>query len=189
MRPHDGRFCHSGCDVSPAFGRRVGIAAFTTMLVARPVATERPQGRRDGEANRPAQGLRRGVGARGSHLGRGRARFVHTFQISELYSSADGNIQFIELHESLGFDGEQFLAGHALTSKQGATTRTYTFPVNLPNGFTANKRVLIATAGFAALGIVTPDYVVPAPFLFRAAERSTTRASTSSATPRCRLTV
>jgi hypothetical protein len=90
----------------------------------------------------------------------------HTFQISELYSSADGNIQFIELHESLGFGGEQFLAGHALTSKQGATTRTYTFPVNLPNGFTANKRVLIATAGFAALGIVTPDYVVPAPFLF-----------------------
>lgn len=99
-------------------------------------------------------------------LAEGAQASFHTFQISELYSSADGNIQFIELHESLGFDGEQFLASHALTSKQGATTRTYMFPVNLPNGFTANKRVLIATAGFAALGIVTPDYVVPAPFLF-----------------------
>jgi len=90
----------------------------------------------------------------------------HTFQISELYSSPDGNIQFIELHEFLGFNGEQFLAGHALTSKQGATTRTYTFPANLPDGNTANKRVLIATTGFAALGIVTPDYIVPTPFLF-----------------------
>jgi len=107
-----------------------------------------------------ALALAAAIGAAAAHAS------FHTFQISELYSSADGNVQFIELHEYLGFDGEQFLAGHALTSKQGATTRAYTFPANLPNGFTANKRVLIATAGFAALGIVTPDYVVPAPFLF-----------------------
>ncbi len=90
----------------------------------------------------------------------------HTFQIDELYSSPDGLVQFVELHEFLGADGQEFLAGHALTSKQGATTRTYTFPSNLPNPFTAGKRVLIATPGFAALGVVTPDYVVPAPFLF-----------------------
>jgi hypothetical protein len=90
----------------------------------------------------------------------------HTFQISELYSSPDGNVQFVELHEHLGLNGEQFLGGHTLTSTQGATTRTYAFPTNLPDGNTADKRVLIATAGFAALGIVTPDYVVPTPFLF-----------------------
>ena len=90
----------------------------------------------------------------------------HTFQIDELYSSPDGSVQFVELHEAFGFNGENLLATHTLTSTQGATTRTYTFPIDLPNGVTAGKRVLIATQGFANLGIVTPDYIVPAPFLF-----------------------
>jgi hypothetical protein len=90
----------------------------------------------------------------------------HTFQIDELYSSPDGMVQFVELHEAFGFNGQQFFAGQALTSTQGATTRVFTFATDLPDGLTAGKRVLIATPGFAALGIVTPDYIVPAPFLF-----------------------
>jgi hypothetical protein len=90
----------------------------------------------------------------------------HTFQIDELYSSPDGSVQFVELHEALGANGQHLLAGHALTSTQGATTRTYIFPTDLPNSSTAGKRVLIATPGFAGLGIVTPDYIIPAPFLF-----------------------
>ena len=90
----------------------------------------------------------------------------HTFQITELYSSPDGTIQFIELHEAFGLNGQEFLAGHALTSTQGATTRTYTFAGNLPDTLTAGKHVLIATAGFAALGVVAPDYVMPSHFLF-----------------------
>ena len=94
-----------------------------------------------------------------------RASF-HTFQIAELYSSPDGAVQFVELHESFGQDFEQFLSGRALTSAQGGTSRTYTFPNDLPSSSTANKRVLIATPGFAALAGVTPDYTVPAPFLF-----------------------
>ena len=94
-----------------------------------------------------------------------RASF-HTFQIAEVFSSPDGSIQFVELHEAFGSDFEQFLSGHALTSTQGATTRKYTFPNDLPSSSTANKRVLIATPGFAAVAGVTPDYTVPAPFLF-----------------------
>src|SRR4030095_5128358 len=35
----------------------------------------------------------------------------------------------------------------------------------MPGGNTAFKRVLIATAGFRALGIVTPDYVLPNGFI------------------------
>lgn len=100
-----------------------------------------------------------------SSIGPARATF-HTFVIDELYSSPDGSVQFIELHEGFDFNGQQALAGHALTSAQGMTTRTYTFPTDLPNGLTAGKRVLIATQGFANLGIVAPDYIVPAPFLF-----------------------
>jgi hypothetical protein len=41
----------------------------------------------------------------------------------------------------------------------------FTFPTGLPSSGTANKRVLVATQGFAALGLVTPDYVVPNGFL------------------------
>jgi hypothetical protein len=37
---------------------------------------------------------------------------------------------------------------------------------NLASSSTANHSVLIATQGFADLGIVTPDYIIPAGFLF-----------------------
>jgi hypothetical protein len=40
-----------------------------------------------------------------------------------------------------------------------------TFPNNLPSSQTLGKHFLIATQGFAALGILTPDYTVPNGFL------------------------
>lgn len=100
----------------------------------------------------------------------------HTFQIEQMYSNADGSVQFVVLHESQGMNGENFLAGQVLTSTHLGVTKTYVFPNNLPGGAcgvygdcsaapTANKRVLIATQGFAALGLVTPDYVIPNGFL------------------------
>jgi hypothetical protein len=90
----------------------------------------------------------------------------HTYRISELYSNVDGSVQFIELKEAFGANGQNFLAGHTISVTQGQTTHTFTFPTNLPNGNTANTSVLIATPGFAQLGIVTPDYIVPDGFLF-----------------------
>ena len=39
------------------------------------------------------------------------------------------------------------------------------FPGNLASSSTAGRRVLIATPGFAALGLVTPDYTIPNGFL------------------------
>ncbi len=87
----------------------------------------------------------------------------HLWELNEIYSNADGTVQFIEL--ITGASGEQFLAGHAITSSQGATTHSFTFPSNLP-GDTAGKTFLIGTTGFAALGVVTPDYIVPNGFLF-----------------------
>lgn len=99
----------------------------------------------------------------------------HLYQINQIYSNADGSIQFVLLHESLGYNGENFLGGHTFTSTQGGTTQTYTFNKNLPGGSmggyggmpspTAYSYVLIATQGFAALGLVTPDYVIPNGFL------------------------
>ena len=99
----------------------------------------------------------------------------HTFQIDELYSNADGTIQFIVLHESAGMNGENMLAGQRLVSNSPAGPKTFVFPANLPGGScgsysctpspTANRRVLIATPGFAALGIIARDYTIPSGFL------------------------
>jgi len=89
----------------------------------------------------------------------------HAYTINELYSNADGSVQFIEM--TVGSeDGEGFWAGHFISSSQSGTTHRYTFPSNLPSEATANTKVLIATQGFADLGIVSPDYIIPSGFLF-----------------------
>jgi hypothetical protein len=89
----------------------------------------------------------------------------HLFRIEQIYSNADGTVQFVVLHESFGANGENFWAGQSLMATGGGATRTFTFPSNLPSSATAGRRVLVATQGFAALGIVTPDYVIPNGFL------------------------
>jgi hypothetical protein len=99
----------------------------------------------------------------------------HTFQIQEIFSNADGTVQYVVLHEALGMNGQNLLTNHTLTATQGMTMQTYTFPMDLPGGGcdyyscmqapTANRHVLIATAGFAALGLVKPDYIIPNGFV------------------------
>jgi serralysin len=89
----------------------------------------------------------------------------HLYQIDEIFSNADGTVQFIEL--SVGpFNLESFWTNQTITVTSGATVKTFIFPADLPSTLTANTSVLIATQGFANLGIVTPDFIVPAGFLF-----------------------
>ena len=89
----------------------------------------------------------------------------HTYQINEIYSNADGTIQFIELKEAAGSSGQNFFNGNTLTSGSGANQKTFAFPNNLPSFATAGTSVLIGTQGFAALGLVAPDFTVPDGFL------------------------
>jgi hypothetical protein len=115
----------------------------------------------------------------------------HTYQIEELFSNADGSVQYIVMHESQGMTVEYFWAGNPLISTSATQNKAFVFPANLPimmtcmnpygygcmtlrsampmpSGFpssTANTRVLIATQGFADLQIITPDYIVPNGFL------------------------
>ena len=89
----------------------------------------------------------------------------HLFRIEQLYSNADGTVQFVVMREGSGANGEHLWAGNTLTSTGGGTTRSYRFPSNLPSSNTRNRRVLIATVGFATLGLVEPDYIVPNGFL------------------------
>ncbi len=92
----------------------------------------------------------------------------HTFKINELYSNADGKVQFVELLEGSGLNGQNLWSGHVLTSSNGSVTKTFSFSGNLSSSITANRKVLVATQGFADLGIVQPDYIIPAGFLFTA---------------------
>jgi hypothetical protein len=90
----------------------------------------------------------------------------HLWTMNELYSSADGTVQFLEFTALSG--GQQFLSGQQLivTNNAGAT-HTFSFPRDLP-GDTSGRRMLIGTQSFAALGIVAPDYTVPDGFFFQA---------------------
>ena len=88
----------------------------------------------------------------------------HLYRIQQIYSNADGTIQFAVLKESFGADGENLWKGHTLVSSGPGAVHTFVFPTNLPKIATAHTSVLVATEGFAALGLVTPDFVVPNKF-------------------------
>ena len=82
----------------------------------------------------------------------------HLWGMVELHTNADGSVQFLEL---AAFQGtQQFVSGHTLVVTSASGTRRFTFPRDLP-GDTSGRTMLIGTEGFAALGIVTPDFVVP----------------------------
>ncbi len=104
----------------------------------------------------------------------------HLYDINELYTNADGSVQFVELITTA--NGESFWQGQALTVTQGGVTRSFTFPSNLPSSTTANKTVLVATQGFADLGIITPDFIVPNGFLFTSGTATVNFAGVDSVT-------
>jgi hypothetical protein len=86
----------------------------------------------------------------------------HTWDIVEVFSNADGTVQFIELREMNGTPGETALNGKKVTSE--STGNEYTFPANAVAP-TTNKRILLGTTAFAALaGAPTPDHIIPAGF-------------------------
>lgn len=91
---------------------------------------------------------------------RSAAAFGHLWEITEVYSNADGSVQFIELFSEA--PAETFVTGTFLRSEGNA--RNFDFPSDLA-GSTLNRHLLVATAGFAALpGAVAPDYVMPDAF-------------------------
>jgi hypothetical protein len=99
----------------------------------------------------------------------------HTYKIEQIFSNADGTVQFVVMHESAGMSEENFWMGNTFTSTHLGTTQTFVFRNNLAGamcgyygcggGGTANTRVLIASQGFAALHLVTPDFIVPNGFI------------------------
>jgi hypothetical protein len=87
----------------------------------------------------------------------------HLWRFHEVFSSADGTIQFIEMQECCGATAE-----HELNAKwilAVGTDTMFTFRKSL-TGNTANKYLLLATQGFADLpGAPAPDFIIPEGFL------------------------
>jgi serralysin len=83
---------------------------------------------------------------------------VHTWDVNEVFSNADGSVQFVELWESAGGAGEVGVPGQTLSSI--ARSFTITGAVLAPPA--SNKFYLLATAEFAALpGAPVPDAIIP----------------------------
>ncbi len=91
-----------------------------------------------------------------------------TFTIEQIYSNADGTVQFVTIYDrgQVGCDAHENLwAGESLISTGPAPAKTFVFPTNLSTCRTSDRHILIATDGFAALRIVSPDYVMPNGFV------------------------
>jgi len=54
------------------------------------------------------------------------------FVIDELYSNADGSVQYVVLHEVQGGNGANLFAGRTLASTHAGVTKAFTFPIDLP---------------------------------------------------------
>lgn len=84
---------------------------------------------------------------------------IHTWDVNEVFSNADGSIQFVELWESEAGSGEINVGNGSISSN----TQNFAFGQGQVVGPTTNKYYLLATAGFAALpGAPAPDAIIPA---------------------------
>jgi len=90
------------------------------------------------------------------------------FVIDQIYSNGNGTVQFIvvgDLGQRDCDSGEARWAGETLVSTGPGAQKTFVFAADLPSCRTSGRNILIATEGFAALGLVTPDFVIPNGFL------------------------
>jgi len=95
-----------------------------------------------------------------------------SFQVVEVFSSADGAIQFVQLREAAGQSGQNGLKGATLTVTRAGRVNTFVFPADLPHPNTANHSVLVASQGYLAVPgdypeykALVPDYTMPDRFL------------------------
>ena len=88
-------------------------------------------------------------------------------EATEIFSNADGSIQFVEFFTE--FTGQQVLIGHNLETYQPNVMREqFSFLTSIPvpqGGTTANHHFLVATPGFIAAAGIAPDYEIPVRFL------------------------
>jgi hypothetical protein len=96
----------------------------------------------------------------------------HLWDISEVFTSADGTVQFIEFvaPPAPGGNFQNVLFNHTIVTEEVGIVvlpiRSYTFLDNLPSNQTGGRRFLVATPAFEAAAGIAPDYVLDqVPFL------------------------
>lgn len=88
----------------------------------------------------------------------------HLWVVNEVFSNADGSIQFVEMHVPSSAANETNMNNKWIQSV--ASTDQFIFDENLPPGSTAFAYLLIGTTSYAALpGAPAPDYILPDGFL------------------------
>ncbi len=85
----------------------------------------------------------------------------HYWRINEVYSNADGSVQYVDMKLSNSIDDERHLLGHDLVS----TAKKLIFDHDLAKRPSKNQHFLVATPGFAGIAGVTPDFTFPASFI------------------------
>jgi hypothetical protein len=89
----------------------------------------------------------------------------HLWKIQEVYSNADGSVQFIELVSPNPSFGENAVSGQQVRST--TNNKTHTIVGNLPSNQTSGRTFLIATPAYASQpGAVPPDYTFSGPNFF-----------------------
>jgi cysteine-rich repeat protein len=87
----------------------------------------------------------------------------HKWEISEVFTNADGTVQFIEFFTD-DPDPQHLMASEETVSIV-TNSQTFVFPTDLPGPKVGNRWMLIGTPAFAALpGAPTPNYTIPANF-------------------------
>lgn len=97
----------------------------------------------------------------------GAAPGTSSFGMTQIFSSATGDLQFIQLSELSGNDGEDRFGDLmiSVTNRHGVT-KVLPFPHNLRSALTAHKQVVIVSGTLAAsLPPAFADYVMPNQFL------------------------
>ena len=88
---------------------------------------------------------------------------VHLWRITEIFSNADGTIQFVELTTCCGSAGGEIFVGNQQV-RSASNPVPFVFPANL-DMTTANKHLLLGTDGYKALaGAPAVDYTIPSNF-------------------------
>jgi len=87
----------------------------------------------------------------------------HLFEFEQIYSDAAGKVQFIVMHQTPPTDGEDKWANTRIlvTNRDTGAVKGIFINTDLPSSSTADRRVLIGSQSFAALGLIKPDYTMP----------------------------
>ncbi len=89
----------------------------------------------------------------------------HSWQIVEVFSNADGTLQFIEMTSAADSHNLVTCCSMYANNKATGADKEWKFTADLASSNTNGKSMLIATAGFEAAFGIKPDYIIPDGYL------------------------